>query len=85
MSARTLGAIGGILTALATALGLGLFVSRSAAAEKVEERLAPVMSRVTDVENRVTRLEAQRIEDVKKIDEIRADVKVLLERVPPRR
>jgi hypothetical protein len=74
-----------LLSGLAAALVVGLFVSRSAAAEKVDEKLSPVLSRVAEVENRVTRLEAQRIEDVKKIDEIARDVKVLLERVPPRR
>jgi hypothetical protein len=32
----------------------------------------------------VTKLEAQRVEDVKRLDEIRTDVKELLDRVPPR-
>jgi hypothetical protein len=39
---------------------------------------------VRPLENRVTRLEAQRVEDVKRLEDIKANVEELLRRVPPR-
>jgi hypothetical protein len=44
----------------------------------------PPAAEVRPLENRVTRLEAQRVEDVKRLEEIRTNVKELLDRVPPR-
>lgn len=59
----------GALAGLAVTLGLlGAAVSRSVAHEVV-----------SDVNTRVTRLEAQRAEDVKRLDEIRNDVKHILQ------
>jgi outer membrane lipoprotein SlyB len=56
------------LVGLAVALGLlGASVSRAVAREEVK-----------GVETRVTRLEAQRTEDVRRQDEIRQDVKEIL-------
>lgn len=57
------------LTAAAMAGGLALFMARSAAATEVRP-----------VESRVSRLEAQRVEDAKDLDEIKGDVKELLRR-----
>jgi hypothetical protein len=64
---------GMIAAGLVATLALGSFVSQSAAAAEVRP-----------LENRVTRLEAQRVEDVKRLEEIRTNVKELLDRVPPR-
>jgi chaperonin cofactor prefoldin len=78
MTAKTWGTL---LTSLAAALVIGLFVSRSAAAEKVDEKLAPVLQRVGVVENRATRLEAQREEDVKRLERMDDKLDELLRRV----
>lgn len=60
-----------LLSVVALAGGVAMFAARSVAA-----------SEVRPVENRVTRLEAQRVEDEKDLDEIKKDVKELLRRTP---
>jgi hypothetical protein len=64
---------GTIAAALLATVALARGLAQSAAAEEIRP-----------LENRVTKLEAQRVEDVKRLDEIRTDVKELLDRVPPR-
>ena len=59
-----------LIAALGLAGGAALFVANSVAS-----------ARVGPVESRVTRLETQREEDTKKLDEVRSDVKELLRRV----
>jgi hypothetical protein len=64
---------GTIAAAILATVALARGLAQSAAAEEIRP-----------LENRVTKLEAQRVEDVKRLDEIRTDVKELLDRVPPR-
>jgi hypothetical protein len=64
---------GTLAAALLATVALARGLAQSAAAEEIRP-----------LENRVTKLEAQRVEDVKRLDEIRTDVKELLDRVPPR-
>jgi hypothetical protein len=64
---------GVLAAALLATVALARGLAQSAAAEEIRP-----------LENRVTKLEAQRVEDVKRLDEIRNDVKELLDRVPPR-
>jgi outer membrane murein-binding lipoprotein Lpp len=64
---------GSVAAAIVSTLVLSAFVADARAAAEVRP-----------LENRVTRLETQRTEDVKKIDEIAKDVKELLTRIPPR-
>jgi hypothetical protein len=55
---------GALAAALAATLTIALFVARSVA-----------QAEVAPIDRRVTRLEAQREEDVKRLEEIRADLK----------
>jgi outer membrane murein-binding lipoprotein Lpp len=64
---------GSLAAAMGTTLLLASFVSDARASAAVRP-----------LESRVSVLEAQRAEDVKRLDEIRSDVKTLLDRVPPR-
>jgi hypothetical protein len=64
---------GTIAAALLATVALARGLAQSAAAEEIRP-----------LENRVTRLEAQRVEDVRRLEEIRENVKELLDRVPPR-
>jgi hypothetical protein len=64
---------GSLAGAMISTLLLATYLSQPVAAAEVRP-----------LEQRVTRLEAQRVEDVKRLDEIRNDVKELLSRVPPR-
>lgn len=56
-----------VLAGLVAALTLGVFVASSVAAREVQP-----------VATRVTRLEVQREEDSKRLDEIKTDVKAIL-------
>ena len=62
---------GTLIAGLALAGGLAVYVAQSTAAAEVRP-----------VENRVTKLETYREEDVQKIDEMRRDIKELLRRLP---
>jgi hypothetical protein len=64
---------GTIAAALLATVALARGLAQSAAAEEIRP-----------LENRVTKLEAQRVEDVRRLEEIRENVKELLDRVPPR-
>lgn len=65
---------GSLAGALVASLTIGTFISKSVAAAEVRP-----------IESRVTTLEAQRVSDREKLDEIAKDVKTLLYRVPERR
>jgi cell division protein FtsL len=67
---RAIKIIAVLLGALVSAGIIGASAARSVAVDQVRP-----------VESRVTKLETQREEDSKKIDEVRADVKELLRRV----
>jgi outer membrane murein-binding lipoprotein Lpp len=64
---------GSVAAAIVSTLVLSAFVADARAAAEVRP-----------LENRVTTLEAQRVSDREKLDEIAADVKTLLRRVPAR-
>jgi hypothetical protein len=66
---RTVTNWGALVAAMVSVLTLAVFVARSVAADETRP-----------VENRVTALEVQRVEDAKKLEEMRTDIKTLLSR-----
>jgi hypothetical protein len=64
---------GSLAGAMISTLVLGTYLAGPVAAAEVRP-----------LENRVTRLEAQRVEDVRRLEDIKANVEELLRRVPPR-